>query len=174
MPRPWFRAQGHNFSIGTVLHVNGALGREGPLFEGERRLGWFVLPPFQRPPVWTEAQKVRFIESAWGGLPLGSYVYNRPPENERTDAWLLDGQQRVTAILEYAAGSFPVMGHRYPELTRLDQRTFEMVTFPALETRLDDVEQLADVYDRLAYGGTPHEPKAARTANAVGTEAQPE
>ena len=164
IPRPWFSANLTAGMMGTILHVNGSLGRAGPLNDGERHLGWFILPPFQRPPVWTMEQKVRFIESAWSGLPLGSYVFNRSVFDEadpasRFDAWLLDGQQRVTAILEYAAGSFAVFGHLYPSLPRPDQRRFEMISFAGLETKLDTEDACRDVYDRLAYGGTPHAPK---------------
>ena len=34
------------------------------------------------------------------------------------------------------------------------------VQFPCLRTHLTDEAKLRDVYDRLAYGGTPHDPKA--------------
>jgi hypothetical protein len=98
MARPWFRANSMASAIGAILLSAEDMGvRDRP--EGERRLGRFVLPPFQRPAVWTEAQKVRFIESIWGGLPLGSYVYNQPTRfHSPFDQWLLDGQQRVGAI----------------------------------------------------------------------------
>lgn len=162
MDRPWFRANNHNPTIGSILMSSPGLLRTAPLTEDERMLGWFVLPPFQRPPVWSEAQKVRFIESIWGGLPLGAYVYNRSPrDGSPYDNWLIDGQQRITAILEYAADGFAVQGYRYSELTNVDHRHFEMRPMAALETQLDDREALYEIYDRLAYGGTPHEPKGA-------------
>lgn len=151
--------------MATILHVDGSLGREGPLQEGERRLGWFVLPPFQRPPVWTRAQQIRFIESAWGGLPLGSWVYNRTPSMDGVqDGWLLDGQQRVGAVLAYVANAFPVNGYLWSELTKIDRRMFGMFSFPGLETHLSDTAALEEIYDRLAYGGTAHEPKGEKPA----------
>lgn len=160
MPRPWFRASSHNFGMGMILHVDGALGREGPLLPGERRLGWLVLPPFQRPAVWTVAQQIRFIESAWSGLPLGSLVYNRTPNNEgQQDGWLLDGQQRINAVLNYTRDAFQVAGSYYGDLTATDHRHFSLIPFSALETHLTDTAAIEEVYDRLAYGGTPHEPK---------------
>lgn len=96
------------------------------------------------------------------GLPLGVFIYNRTPRMESPfDTWLLDGQQRVSAIMAYTADEFPVYGRLFSELGRVDHRQWSMsISFPCLETHLEDEAQLRDVYDRLAYGGTPHEPKA--------------
>jgi uncharacterized protein with ParB-like and HNH nuclease domain len=119
-----------------------------------------VLPPFQRPAVWSEAQQARFIESLWNHLPIGAYVVNRSEDyNSPFDCWLLDGQQRVTAVLAYVVDAFQVYGHRWSDLSVPERRSFENRTFTCLETDLDDLALLEDVYDRLAYGGTPHEPK---------------
>lgn len=165
MDKPWFRANNLASAIGSILLTdsNAGLYRTMPLAPGERALGWFVLPPFQRPPVWSVAQKVRFIESIWMRLPLGAYIYNRGAMDSPYDGWLLDGQQRITAILEYAADAFPVMGHLWSELTLVDQRVFRMIPMSCMETNLDDPVMLAEIYDRLAYGGTAHEVKDAVT-----------
>lgn len=159
MPRPWFRAQSFAGPLYGIIRRNSGWERKAPLTEGERQLSEFVLPPFQRPPVWTLEQKTALIESIWNGLPIGAYVVNRVLFSPY-DQWLLDGQQRITSIVEYAADAFPVMGYKYSELTLLDRRQFEMTPVSYLETQLTDLNQLRDVYDRLAYGGTPHEPKA--------------
>ncbi len=163
MPRPWFNAQAMSTTMAFICDRNESALRVAPLSEGERAVGWFVLPPFQRPPVWTVEQKIRFIESAWGGLPIGVFVVNRPNSmRSRFDNWLLDGQQRVTAVLEYVADAFPVGGYLFSELTEIDYRRWSLsVAFPCLETRIEDEAQLREIYDRLAYGGTAHEPKIA-------------
>lgn len=161
MPRPWFRASNGSGPIYGLYTPNSGWERLGEGAADERMLGPFVLPPFQRPAVWTDAQKVRFIESIWNGLPLGSYIVNRVLGSPY-DNWLLDGQQRITAIMEYTASGFPVMGYRFDELTPTDRRQFAMTSMTGLETAIVDRAQLEDVYDRLAYGGTPHEPKASQ------------
>lgn len=161
IPESWFRASTHNT---TMSFLKGpSQRRELPLRAGERALGWFVLPPFQRPPVWTLAQKVRFVESCWLRLPIGAFIYNRPERSGSPyENWLLDGQQRVTAVLGYVEDEFPVFGRLFSELTDTDYRFWEMSTpFPSMVTNIDDEAQLLEVYDRLAYGGTPHEPKSA-------------
>lgn len=120
-------------------------------------VGMFVLPPFQRPFVWSEAQCVRFIESLWMGLPVASYVYNESHRHDTAyDRWLLDGQQRWTAITRYVADAFPVFGRLHSELPIGRRRQFKSIPFPCFVTRFEDEERLRDVYNRLAYGGTPH------------------
>lgn len=160
IPHSWFRATTRATTMMFVAQMNESSRRIAPLSGGEQELGWFVLPPFQRPSVWTVEQQVRFIESAWMGLPLGVFIYNRTGDiNSPYDNWLLDGQQRVTAVLDYMADKFPVYGHLFSELTVVDRRFWNSVNFASMETNLEDEDKLRDVYDRLAYGGTPHEAK---------------
>lgn len=126
------------------------------LARGERYLGAFIVPPFQRPPVWTEEQKVRLIESLFMGLPVGAIVYNQVEYDSPCDRWLLDGQQRVTAITEFMRGEFRVNGWRYPDLPNMEQRHLERIGIGVIETRIRGEAECRDIYDRLAYGGTPH------------------
>jgi len=159
MDRPWFTASPCNFAIGMLLMdpVTSSMGRVMPLQEGERRLGWFILPAFQRPAVWTRQQQVLFIESIWAGLPIGVWIYNRlENQNSQWDGVLLDGQQRIGAILAYVNNEFRVHGYLWSELTDIDRRCFAMFHFASLETHIDDEARLRDIYNRLAYGGTPH------------------
>lgn len=161
IPESWFRASGQHTTMAFLTSEHG--GRETPLGPGERRLGWFVLPAFQRPPVWTQQQQIRFLESCWMGLPIGVFIYNRTAPDGPFDAWLLDGQQRVTAVLAYLADEFPVFGYLFSELTVVDYRKWALsVAFPCMMTNIDDEAQLREVYDRLAYGGTAHEPREPR------------
>lgn len=157
MPDPWFRAQVVSSTIRAV--IKGEPTRL--LREGERRLGPFILPPFQRPPVWTREQQNALIQSIWDGLPIGSYVLNQTCLGDHCDNWILDGQQRITAIIAYANGDFSVYGHRFPDLHIGEQRGFLLRPIGTLLTQLTDDAQCRLVYDRLAHGGTPHSPKPA-------------
>ena len=42
-----------------------------------REVMGFFLPPWQRGLVWSEQQSIKFIESLWYGLSVGTYTYNR-------------------------------------------------------------------------------------------------
>jgi hypothetical protein len=159
MPRPWFHADNTAGPMFGIFKIDDCWTR--PLNEGERLLGNFILPSFQRPSVWTQEQQIRFIESAWQRLPLGAYVVNRvtSPMNNPFDGLLLDGQQRITAIMAYVAGEFPVFGHRFTDLSRQEQNEFGMIPMAYLQTKLENMDHIREVYDRLAYGGTAHDPK---------------
>ena len=155
MPGKWFHASS------LASPVCQMFGRSSdhlrPLGAGERLLGAFILPPFQRPPVWTRAQQIRLIESMWAGLPIGSYVYNQTRTYQHPcDFWLIDGQQRVTAILAYVADKFPVHGYLWSQITRPEQLGFELSPVPAFQMASESEQECRDIYERLAYGGTAH------------------
>jgi hypothetical protein len=153
----WFRAQDRAYDLEQVLPRPRGFYRD-PL-PGERTLGAFILPPFQRPPVWTVEQKIRLIESILDELPVPPYVVNRDlKDGYRYDRWLIDGQQRITAVLGFVNDEFPVRGLQFSDVSDRDRNWFLSRPFHCLETELRDEALLKDVYDRLAYGGTPHEP----------------
>lgn len=109
----WFHARPTTFTIEHGI-TQISISRHADAARGERPLGAFILPPFQRPPVWTVAQQIRLIESFWIGLPVGSYVVNEDDDGISPtyayDRWLLDGQQRWAAIIAYVNDAFPVFG----------------------------------------------------------------
>ena len=155
LPKPAIVGSTMNY---TIEHGARRRTHDRPLAEGERSLGYFILPPFQRPPAWTREQKVRFIESIWLELPLGSYVFNydHGPDG-KCDHWLIDGQQRWSAIIDYVQSEFEVYGGYFCELIESQRRRFFNHPFPCIQTKMSSESGLRDIYDRLAYGGTPHE-----------------
>jgi hypothetical protein len=172
MPEPLFRAATSDFSIDHLLFERDEQPKRAKLYPESTWLLGQRIPPFQRPLVWTERQKIRFIESAWTGLHLGTYVVNRleirnDGRAEPVDRWLIDGQQRLSAIADYANDAFPVFGAKFSEITPAERRRFEQVSFPCSVTRLRDENALRDLYDRLNFGGTPHE-ENQRAVNGEG------
>jgi hypothetical protein len=157
MPERWFYGSSGNWMISSV--IADYTGWLRPLAEGERYLGAFIVPAFQRGLLWTEAQKVKLIESIYIGMPIGAIVWNQTKAGGKCDRWLLDGQQRMTAIMGFVAGDFAVRGWRYPDLPVIEQRHFERMNIGVIETQIEDEAMCREVYDRLVYGGTPHEPK---------------
>lgn len=154
MPERWFYGETMQWLIrGVMTDYAGAMR---PLAPGERYIGAFILPAFQRPMVWTTAQKVRLIESLYMGLPIGALVYNQTQRISPCDRWLLDGQQRVTAITEWMRGDLLVNGWRYPDLPLIERRHFERIGCAVIETRIETEAGCRDIYERLAYGGTAH------------------
>lgn len=159
----------HSFAIAEIIRlgsqkdrdeVDKIAGRTPGQFEW---LGNLVLPPFQRPSVWTQEQKVRFIDSIWRGYDIGRYMVVHWEDGGIWADCLIDGQQRIRAILEYTSDSFPMIGvddqpYFWSSLSRPEQRRFENVVFPRAVLRMPDLteEELRDIYNRCNYGGTAH------------------
>lgn len=117
----------------------------------------YYLPTWQRGLVWTEAQKVAFIESAWLGINLGTFTYNRAALHSPYDNLLIDGQQRMHAIECYLEDQFPVFGYRWSEVTDVDRRAWEWSTgFACYITETEDEAFLRDYYNMTNFGGTAH------------------
>ena len=155
MPERWFYGETMHWLVSGVAQDHSGFVR--PVGGGERYLGAFIVPPFQRPLVWSEGQQIRLIESIYMGLPIGALVYNQTSMGEpRCDRWLLDGQQRVTAIVDYLQGRLSVRGYRYPDLPGSERRHFDRMGVAVIETRITSEADCRDIYDRLAYGGTAH------------------
>lgn len=143
-----------NSTVGQLL-----LFYEEPPFgylEGFRTAMGLKLPVWQRPLVWTEKQSIRFLESLWLGLPVGTYSYNLDIDSGELDGILIDGQQRLWALQQYVEDKFPVFGHRWSEVTKLDRRLFRSTSFPSYRVETKDEQYLKDYYNRMNFGGVAH------------------
>jgi len=143
----------------AALTQNKRLDDEG--YSGRRVLG-FKLPAWQRGLEWSEQQSIRFIESIWTGVSIGSFMYNQ--SCGEFDLILLDGQQRLTAIEQYWSDEFPVpgedgVGYFWSDLTDHEKAQFYRIPFPFYVTSYTTDEALRDAYDRHNFGGVAHRPE---------------
>lgn len=159
LPKPLLRGTHRDYAIGHLIETSGAR----PTIPAERQLLNLVLPPWQRPEVWTMSQKQRFIEGIFLGLGCGFYVVNgqdwdKDGNDLPQSGWLLDGQQRISAIRDFLNGTLVVFEDvSYPAMERKDQLRFLRNPFTCIELDYTDNENtLKDLYDRLNFGGTPH------------------
>jgi hypothetical protein len=124
---------------------------------GRRTVMGFVLPDWQRGLVWTEQQKIAFIESAWLGISIGTYAYNQARMDSPYDYLLVDGQQRMNAIQDYVEDVFPVFGFRWSELAPADERRWSLTTsFSCYTIETEDEAALRNYYNLTNFGGTAH------------------
>lgn len=125
-----------------------------------RTIMGFVIPDWQRPLVWTTEQCIRFIESLWTGVPVGTYTTNQDPTYgrgpHRTRNLLVDGQQRMWAIQQYLEDVFSVFGLKYSELNVLERRIFGAIKWSGYETNSHDEAFIRDYYNRMNFGGIAH------------------
>ena len=117
-------------------------------------------PDFQRGHVWTEDQQRAYVEFClMGGRGSKTLLFNSVNFNrgsaEPEVIELVDGKQRLTAVLRFLHNELPVFGgHYYRDYTdRLD--TFD-ATFHFMINDLPTREAVLKWYLELNDGGTPH------------------
>jgi len=82
--------------------------------------GLVLRPPFQRNPVWTEAQKSYLIDSILRGYPVPElYLQEAVNAKGKEVHTVVDGQQRVRACLEFLEGRFSLSEKDSPEFADL-------------------------------------------------------
>lgn len=175
MPSVSLEATVHNLTIGELM---GRLERFSTGSEGPEMFPWatrfamgYPLPSWQRPLVWTEGQKVRFIQSLWAGVDVGTYMVNDVYEfvdlgksgthYREFSEILLDGQQRLTALEDYLYNRFAVPDDQgvlrfWKDLPRIERRRFSSQHFAKAAVGSWDERFLRGAYDLRAFGGTPH------------------
>jgi hypothetical protein len=165
IPEILLRCNTLNMSLDELLHKFENGYKYEALHAPSNWLLGFRIPPFQRALVWTIEQKVRFVESAWLGLHLGTYIVNSVDKfNKKTekyhfaDRYLIDGQQRLNALYCYWQNEFPVFGEYWNETSQdvVVKRRFGHIIFARSVTNIEDEATLRELYNRLNFGGTAH------------------
>jgi hypothetical protein len=165
-----FQGEIHSASLNYVLNTRREYLDDPEEFErlyapGQTWLMGHVVPEFQRPVVWSEDQMIRFVESAAMGFNIGTWTYNEigpgvtdlPGRNHSTSLWIIDGQQRLTALDRFFDDKFPVFGKFWSEVGRSERAVFlRQRHFPAYKTCITDEFELRRLYDRMNFGGTAH------------------
>ena len=129
-----------------------------PNNHGYRKVMGYFLPTWQRGLVWTPEQQIKLLESAWLGLNIGTYTFNRSNiYGGPLDNILIDGQQRMWAIECYLRDEFSVFGYRWSEVTESDRRSFSMSRhFSCYITKSEDEMYLRGYYNTMNFGGVAH------------------
>jgi hypothetical protein len=110
-------------------------------------------PSYQRGNVWTEDQKVALIDSIFKNIDIGK---RRPFREERQHYYeMLDGKQRLTAVLDFIEEKFRYKGKLFSELHRRDQNHLENYSISYAETEPLTEKQKYRYFIKLNTTGTP-------------------
>lgn len=133
-----------------------------------RNIAWFknandkkeldIKPPFQRNPVWVTRQKSYLIDTILNKYPIPE-VYMQETVNEygETKYIIVDGQQRIRAILDFIDGKFNIdekespsfNGANFSDLSSEQKKAFFQYNF--VVRLLPDISdaQLREIFQRL-------------------------
>jgi hypothetical protein len=135
--------------------------------EALRRPGWMKLrPSYQRRPRWDRERQSRLIESFIMNIPVPPlFVY----ESDLAKYEVMDGQQRITAVLDFYSNLFPLEGlQQWPELNGrvydtlpseirkgVDRRSISYIVLLKESASTTEEEALLrqQVFERLNTGG---------------------
>lgn len=108
---------------------------------------------FQRNLVWREAHKQDFIKTILLGFPFPQIFVSRgviDVERMRTTSCVVDGQQRLDAIVSFIDGAFAVDGRRFSDLEGEEKSNFLKYQIAVIELDLDNNDPaVKDIFQRL-------------------------
>lgn len=113
-------------------------------------------PEFQRGHVWTKAQQIAFVEFVLkGGVGSLEIKFNHPnwQGNYKGQMVLVDGKQRLTAVLKFMNNQIKAFGTYYKDFTGY------LPSHAQLLFLVNDLKTEAEVlqwYLEINAGGTPH------------------
>lgn len=139
-------------------------------------------PPYQRGDVWPVEKKRNLWKSLLMGIPVPAIFVNRRG-NDYTDYYVVDGQQRLRALVGFRQGEFglpldwlaedmvenPAPFVCWDDLTDIGRRRLRMglSPIPWLETTLETEADEAALYLLVNYGGVEQTAEDRARAEAV-------
>lgn len=153
-----------------------------------RDIAWFkqadklnqleMRPPFQRNLVWTTKQKSFLVDSILNGFPIPElYMQAIVLEDGGKNYIVVDGQQRITACLEFIEGHFEIDGKDSPslggltfdDLTKEQKKKFYGYQFVVrMLPEISDLE-LREIFQRLNRNNVVLNPQELRQATYWGS-----
>lgn len=169
-----YELQNYNRPI-TVFYRSG---------DGGPSRDYILDPAYQRGSVWTLEQRQNLILSILQGLPIGALFLN---DRDIANYAVVDGKQRIETLQMFAAGEFSISAEwvgmdgakrvesnediagaglvTYGDLPESIRRRIDNFAVATYETRfrgtsVERYEQELELFNRVNFGGTPHETKA--------------
>lgn len=145
------------------------LQAENFLHTTHRTVSWFkktwvaddliLKAPFQRNPVWTDLQKAYLIDTILNGLPIPElYMQDTSNEDGDEEHIVVDGQQRIRAVLDFVHGNYRLEGDDitprwtglgFDDLSNDDKKSIYNYKFVVRILPAMDDESLRKIFTRL-------------------------
>ena len=119
---------------------------------------------YQRGNVWELSDKVKLIDSIFKHVDIGKFSLIRRPWDHKGKLYeMLDGKQRLTALIEFYENRFAYNGKTFYELSGMDQCHFENypINYGELSNEQNKItnEQKYRYFLNLNRGGKIQDPK---------------
>jgi len=123
---------------------------------------WFgcdLDPAYQRGDVWSHEDKIALIDSIFNNVDVGKFVLVKKKWKDNDTSYeILDGKQRMTAILEFYEGRFEYRGLKFRDMCSRDQHHFTNYVISWGELAEPSEQDKCEVFLRLNTSGKPQDP----------------
>ena len=117
-------------------------------------------PDYQRELVWDLEDKVALIDSIFKKIDIGKFtLINIPYKEDEKASEILDGKQRLNAIIEFYEDRFEYRGKTYSQLNTYDKHHFKSYNVNLGETTPMTQKEKYEYFLRLNTGGKPQDQK---------------
>lgn len=114
-------------------------------------------PEFQRNEVWSKAAQIMLIDTILRGIPIPKIYIKSIVKDEKTYRVVIDGQQRLTAILKFIKGEIvldkpyngPYLGKAFNDLPEDTHNNFLRYKIDINEIFNPTEEEIRDLYSRV-------------------------
>lgn len=119
--------------------------------------GFWSNPLYQRGYVWTDADREHLLDSVFRGLDIGKFVFISDRDEDDYRFEVLDGQQRLTTLINFVQSKFQYKGYYWHQLSGKDRNTFEnlMVTYTELNGKYLSEKVKAEIFLLTNVAGVP-------------------
>ena len=107
----------------------------GSLFNKVYHFGVDFEPEYQRDFVWNLEDKIALVDSIFNNVEIGKFVFIHLGYNGKYGYEILDGKQRLRALLDYFEDRFQYKGKYFSDLSIREQNFFEEYSISVAETR---------------------------------------
>lgn len=131
----------HNLINNTDIELNYSNMMVDSVISTYYNFGIDMNPVYQREHVWSVEDKVELIDSIFNNRSIGSYILCHNGYGEGYGYEVLDGKQRIQALIDFVEDKFTYKGLLFSELNRMEVHHFENFNFPRAEIRNSNLEQ---------------------------------
>lgn len=111
-------------------------------------------PVYQRDYIWELEDKVKLIDSIFHHVDIGKFVFINLDDYSQNFLYeVLDGKQRIRAILDYYEDRFEYRGKKFSELSTRDKNHFKDYPVSFAEVKNSTKEQKLKYFLHLNTGG---------------------
>jgi hypothetical protein len=134
--------QSYNSTISALIHDHYNFGID-------------MNPEYQRDLVWELEDKVALIDSIMNDVEIGRFVFMKKnySSTESTMSEVIDGKQRLTALIEFFEDRFAYKGLKYSEMNPMDKNHFTNKSILRIDVDQMTIEQRMDYFIRINTTG---------------------